>query len=105
MITNQDNTHWTFLSNHGHVLLCLARHPEMPLREVALLVGITERSVQRIVIDLELAGYLVRSRVGRGNRYDIASGEPLRHPLEKHCDIGDLIAMVTAVENEHKAKP
>jgi len=85
---------WTFLTNHSHVLLCLARDPELSLREVSLQVGITERSVQRIVSDLEAAGYLERSREGRKNRYTIRRTLALRHPIEMHKRVGDLIAMV-----------
>lgn len=85
---------WTFLSNHGHVMICLSQSPDMPLREVAVKVGITERSVQRIVHDLEQAGYLIKQKNGRNNHYDIADGEPLRHPLEQHCHVGDLVRMV-----------
>src|SRR5680860_1314461 len=59
---------WTFLSNHGHVLVCLADEPGIRLRDVAERVGITERSVQHIVRDLEDAGYVVTERVGRRNR-------------------------------------
>jgi hypothetical protein len=85
---------WTFLTNHTHVLLCLAEEPQPPLRDVALRVGITERSVQRIVSDLEAGGYLVRRREGRRNRYVIRQQVPLRHPIEMHRRVGDLIAMV-----------
>lgn len=85
---------WTFLTNHSHVLLCLAAEPELPLREVAQRVGITERSVHRIVGELEAAGYLERSREGRHNRYAIRRSVPLRHPIESHRRVGDLIAMV-----------
>jgi len=85
---------WTFLSNHGHVLLCLAADPPIALREVAREVGITERSVQRIVGELEAGGYLVRKREGRRNRYVIRRTVPLRHPIERHKRVGDLIAMV-----------
>lgn len=89
-----DGPAWTFLSNHGHVLLCLAANPDFSLREVADAVGITERSVQRIVAELESAGCLVRGRDGRRNTYVIQRGVPLRHPLETHKRVGDLIAMV-----------
>ncbi len=85
---------WTFLSNHGHVLLCLARDPQLALRDVAQTVGITERSVQRIVGELEEGGYLERRREGRRNRYVIRRSVPLRHPIEMHRRVGDLIAMV-----------
>lgn len=85
---------WTFLSNHAHVLLCIARDPELKLSEVASQVGITERAVQRIVADLEAGGYLVRSRVGRRNRYEVHPERPLRHPIEAHRDVGALLALV-----------
>ena len=85
---------WTFLSNHAHVLLCLARDPSLRLRDVAAEVGITERAVQKIVADLEAGGVLTRRRQGRRNRYEIDPHVPLRHPIEAHCQIGDLMRMV-----------
>ena len=85
---------WTFLSNHSHVLICLHRESELTVREVAQRVGITERSVQRIIGDLEDAGFLVRERVGLRNRYRFDTSESLRHPIESHCTIGDLIGLV-----------
>jgi DNA-binding transcriptional ArsR family regulator len=85
---------WTFLSNHTHVLVCLAADPEQTLRDVAAQVGITERAVQRIVAELEAAGVLAREREGRRNRYRLDLSLPLRHPLEQHCRIGDLIGLV-----------
>jgi DNA-binding transcriptional ArsR family regulator len=86
--------HWTFLSNHGHVLVCLARDPEARLRDVALSVGITERAVQKIVSDLEEAGVVERIRDGRRNRYRLHPERPLRHPIESHRTVGALLAMV-----------
>jgi DNA-binding transcriptional ArsR family regulator len=86
--------HWTFLSNHGHVLVCLARDPDARLRDVALAVGITERAVQKIVSDLEDAGVVERVREGRRNRYRLFLDRPLRHPIESHRSIGALLAMV-----------
>ncbi len=87
---------WTFLSNHTHVLVCLAADGDLTLREVAVRVGVTERAVQRIVADLELAGVLERTRDGRRNAYRIDPGVPLRHPLESHRRIGDLLGIVAA---------
>ncbi|MEM8549423.1 MAG: winged helix-turn-helix domain-containing protein [Verrucomicrobiota bacterium] len=89
---------WTFFTNHAHVMICLARNPEQPLREVALAVGITERAVQRIVADLEEAGYLNRERDGRRNTYSIHPEVRLRHPLEAHRSIGDLLDVVVPQE-------
>ncbi|MFN7520853.1 MAG: winged helix-turn-helix transcriptional regulator [Lysobacteraceae bacterium] len=90
---------WTFLSNHTHVLVCLAADPEQTLRDVAAKVGITERAVQRIVADLEAAGVLERGREGRRNRYALHLDARLRHPLEQHCSIGDLLALVVDRRN------
>jgi len=85
---------FTFLTNHAHVLLTLARDPERRIRDVAREVGITERAVQRIVADLEATGYLVRSREGRRNRYEVKGHLPLRHPIERHRRVSALIALV-----------
>ena len=85
---------WTFLTNHSHVLICLAGEPDLRLRDVADRVGITERAVQRIVADLEEAGVLTRSRDGRRNRYEVHMERPLRHPIEAHRKISDLLDMV-----------
>jgi DNA-binding IclR family transcriptional regulator len=78
---------WTFLTNHAHVLVAIARNPELRLREIAGLVGITERAAQGIVHDLAEAGYLTRERVGRRNRYEVNAELPLRHPLESGQDL------------------
>lgn len=89
---------WTFLTNHAHVLICLAKQPDLTLREVAGHVGITERAVQRVVSDLEKAGILVRSRDGRRNRYEIVREAQLRHSLESHRSVGDLLDLVLGVD-------
>jgi hypothetical protein len=86
---------WTFLSNHGNVLLVIARNPEATLREVAELVGLSERAVQRIVADLEAGQYLERVRTGRRNRYEVHRELPLRHPITAHRDLGSLIELMT----------
>ena len=85
---------WTFLTNHAHVLLCLAERPDMLLREVATVVGITERAVQKIVADLEAVGLLTRTRDGRRNTYSLDASQPLRHPVEAHCTVNGLIGFV-----------
>ena len=84
---------WTFLTNHAHVLILLAREPDSRLRDVAEQVGITERAVHRILGDLEAAGYLVRAREGRRNRYEIDEDQPLRHPIERHRKVATLVAL------------
>ena len=85
---------WTFLTNHAHVLIVLAQDPSMVLREVAARIGITERAVQRIVAELEEAGYLTRKRHGRENRYVIHREQPLRHVVEMRHTVGDLLDSV-----------
>ena len=85
---------WTFLTNHAHVLLCIARDPGARLRDVADVVGITERAAQRIVADLEEGGYLTRTRDGRRNRYEVHPEVPLRHPLEQDHPIGELLEVL-----------
>ena len=84
---------WTFLTNHAHVLLCLSDGPEVRVRDVALRVGITERAVQRILAELEDAGYIQRSREGRRNVYAVRADLPLRHPIEAHRDVESLLAL------------
>ena len=85
---------WTFLSNQSHVLICLYRDPLARLRDIAVLVGITERAVQRIVADLEEAGVITRRRTGRRNQYEIHPECHLRHAIEAHCTVGDLLRLV-----------
>lgn len=85
---------WTFLTNHAHVLILLSKAPDTVLREVALRVGITERAVQRIIADLERDGFIEREKVGRQNSYRIRPNQPLRHPIEAHRSIGDLIDLI-----------
>jgi len=85
---------WTFLSNHAHVLLCLTAEDAPRLRDVAVRVGITERAVQKIVLDLEREGILDRRREGRRNRYSFHLDRPLRHPLEAHRRVRALLDLV-----------
>lgn len=82
---------WTFMTNHAHVLLCVARDPGIRHRDLAERVGITERAAQRIVADLVDAGYLERARTGRRNEYQIHPELPLRHPLERGHRIGEIL--------------
>lgn len=95
---------WTFLSNHAHVLFELARDPSARLRDLSERVGITERAVHRIVAELEEAHALTRERVGRRNHYTIDRGLHLRHPVEQHCTIGDLIEMVMSAHPNERPK-
>ncbi len=87
---------WTFLTNHGHVLVCLAATPDARLRDVAERVGITERAVQQIVRELEQSGYVVKQRVGRRNNYTVVRAGRFRHPLESGTSVGEFIDLVLA---------
>lgn len=91
-------TQWTFLTNHAHVLVLLAQNPSLVLRQVALQVGITERAVQRVIADLEAGGFIEREKVGRQNHYRIRTSQPLRHPIEAHRTIGDLLALINDID-------
>ncbi len=86
---------WTFLTNHAHVLIVLHASPGIVLREVAQRVGITERAVQRIIHDLEQAQVISRKKVGRQNQYEVLTEQPLRHPIEAHRSIGDLLKLIS----------
>ncbi|MFF5789210.1 helix-turn-helix transcriptional regulator [Streptomyces sp. NPDC012693] len=91
-----DRQSWTFLTNHARVLVVIARDPEVRLRDVAAACGVTERTVQAIVADLEAAGYLTHAREGRRNRYRLASGTRFRHPLEGDYEITGLLDLLGA---------
>lgn len=88
---------WTFLTNHAQVLLCVVRsgNGRLTAREIAEIVGITERAVQRILDDLENAGYISRFRDGRKNRYEIHPELPMRHPAQRGRAIKDLLELLT----------
>lgn len=88
----EPSSRWTFLSNHAAVLLCLARDPDLRMRDVAGQVGITERAAMRIVAHLEEVGAVTRKREGRRNHYEINMTAPLRHPLVSHKTVGALVA-------------
>lgn len=86
---------WTFLTNHSHVLVCMESDPEMRMRDIAMRIGITERAVQRIVADLERDGYVNVIRLGRQNLYRVQKNRRLRHPIEGHCSVSNLLALLT----------
>ena len=85
---------WSFLSNHGHVLMCIARDSNVRVREIARDVGITERAVHRILGELEEAGVIVRTRNGRRTHYEINARLPLRHPIEAEHSVGELVRLI-----------
>ena len=84
---------WTLLTSHGRLLLLIAQNPEMRIRDLAESAGITERSVQAIVTDLEEAGYIERERVGRRNIYRLHPEMPFRHPAESGHTVGELLEL------------
>lgn len=85
---------WTFLTNHARVLLCIAHDPGVRLRDIAASVGITERSAYGIVTDLAEAGYIVKQKDGRRNRYQIQAHLPLPEPSSQERTLGDLLALL-----------
>ena len=87
---------WRFLTNHAHVLECIAGEPTLRLRDIAASVGITERAAATIVNDLVEAGYLTKTRIGRRNTYEVHDELPLRHPLHRHHTVGELIQFLEA---------
>ncbi|MBE4718982.1 helix-turn-helix domain-containing protein [Pseudarthrobacter sp. AB1] len=87
-------TQWTFLTNHAHVLLTIARDPQIRMRDVATRVGVTERAAQKITADLVEAGYITRTRAGRRNSYTVATGRPFRHPVDAGHELDELLAVL-----------
>jgi len=85
---------WTFLTNHAHVLICIAEDPTTRIRDLAERVGITERAILKIINELEEGGYLTHARDGRRNVYHLHPEQPLRHPIECHRNVGILIKLV-----------
>ena len=90
----ENGKRWRFLSNHTQVLLCLRRDPDARFRDIAQMVGITERAAQRIVSDLIDSGYVERERVGRRNRYRVNPDIAMRHPAQDGHDIGELLQLL-----------
>lgn len=90
-MTGTAGPNWTFLTNHAHVLVCMADDADVRGRDIAERVGITERAAQAIIADLVRDGYVTRTRVGRRNRYQLELGSPLRHPLEQDRTVGELL--------------
>ena len=89
---------WTFLTNHAQVLLCIARDPGIRLRDIADRVGITERSAYGIVLDLAEAGYIVKEKAGRRNRYQIQAHLPLPEPSSRERTVGEVLDLLAGTE-------
>ena len=90
MTEQSERQAWALLTNHGHVLMSIAAAPEIRVREIADRTGITERAAQRIIGELEAAGFVTHTRVGRRNRYQVDINRTSTHPLERHLDVGSL---------------
>ena len=82
---------WHFITNHGAVLLLIAQRRQITAREIAEVLGLTERPVRRIIAELEAAGYLQKTRVGRVNQYEVALDLPLRQAVHRAVAVGDLL--------------
>lgn len=98
---------WSFLTSHARVLVCIADDPGVRLRDIASSLGITERSAYGIVTDLTSAGYVVKEKDGRRNRYTIQAGLPLREPIGRERTIGEVLDLLvgTKARKRGKAKP
>ena len=94
IVQTEPSKTWRFVTNHTQVLLCIARDPDSRLRDIAEIVGITERAVQRIVADLVESGYVKRERVGRRSRYSLDRERKMRHPSQFDHEIGELLDLL-----------
>jgi predicted transcriptional regulator len=86
---------WNFLTNYTHVLVCLSRDHTLTVRELALQIGITERSIQRILRELETGGVISRCKDGRNNTYKIMKNHRLHHPLERSKTVAELLKAIS----------
>ena len=100
---NGNGGSWTLLTGHGHVLVEITRDPDARIRDISPVVGLTERSVQAIVADLEAAGYLTRTRVGRRTRYTVNPDSPFRHKAQDGLRVGPLLDQLTAMADADTA--
>ena len=96
---------WTLLTGHGHVLVEITRHPDARIRDISAAVGLTERTVQAIVADLEAEGYLTRTRIGRRTRYTVNPDSPFRHRAQGGLRVGPLLDQLTAMADADTPGP
>jgi hypothetical protein len=89
---------WTFLTNHARVLLCIAHDPGVRLRDIAVSLDITERRAYGIVTDLARAGYVVKQKDGRRNRYQIQAHLPLPEPTRHERTVGEVLALLAGTD-------
>lgn len=103
---SERNARWMLLTGHGRVLVEIARNPDARIRDISPVVGLTERTVQGIVADLESAGYLTRTRIGRRNRYTVNPDSPFRHRNQDGLPVGPLLNLLTSMaDGEAPALP
>ena len=101
---DQSGGSWTLLTGHGHVLVEIARNPQARIRDISAAAGITERTAQAIVADLEAAGYITRTRDGRRTRYTVNPDSQFRHPAQEGLRIGPLLALLAAADDNARAR-
>jgi DNA-binding Lrp family transcriptional regulator len=94
-VPGEQNGSWTLLTGHGHVLVEIARNPHARIRDISPIVGLTERTVQAIVADLDAAGYLTRTRVGRRTMYRVNPDSPFRHSAQDGLRVGPMLELLT----------
>ncbi|SDM52089.1 MarR family transcriptional regulator [Streptomyces wuyuanensis] len=96
---------WTFITNHARVLAVIADNPSVRIRDIAAHCRLTERAVQKIIADLEQAGYLSHTREGRSNNYRIEQSKVLRHPAEAGLTVAALLSLLVADEANRVVSP
>jgi hypothetical protein len=101
----EPDTSWTLLTGHGHVLVEIARNPDIRIRDISPAVGLTERTVQAIVADLDAAGYLTRTRIGRRTRYTVDPDRPFRHRAQEGLRVGPMLDLLTALAEAGPPRP
>jgi DNA-binding transcriptional ArsR family regulator len=99
---DQSGGSWTLLTGHGHVLVEISRNPDARIRDISAAAGLTERTVQAIVADLEDAGYLTRSRTGRRTRYTVNDDSLFRHPAQEGLRIGPFLALLAEADENSR---
>jgi hypothetical protein len=104
-VPGEQNGSWTLLTGHGHVLVEIARNPQARIRDISPVVGLTERTVQAIVADLEAAGYLTRTRVGRRTRYTVNPDSPFRHRAQEGLRVGPMLDLLTEMADADPPPP
>lgn len=102
---DQSGDSWTLLTGHGHVLVEISRNPDARIRDISAAAGLTDRTVQAIVADLEAAGYLIRSRTGRRTRYTVNHDSLFRHPAQEGLRVGPFLALLAEADEDSRIAP